>query len=99
MFIMNKKNMMIVAGLMFSVATAMPSIGKQERELVYTLKALGSDISQEPVVKQNIDVFIQLFEMSSQIKESKLQPVSVKNTLAKAAAAIGGISVMSVLSE
>lgn len=88
---MNKKNMMLVAGLMLSVATAMPSIGKQEREVVYTLKTLGRDLSQEAIIMQNIDMFIPLFEMSSQIKESKLQPISVKSTLAKSAAAIGGI--------
>ena len=90
---MNKKNMFL-AGLMFAVATTALPIGEQHREIVYTLHALEQDFTQEPFIQQNIDMFIELFEMNIKLNEKQVQSAGsmVKKSLAKTTAAIGGIA-------
>lgn len=60
------------AFLIFSVATTALPIYEQERDIVYTMHTLEQDLADVPMVKQNIDMFIGVFQMNSQLLEKKL---------------------------
>lgn len=92
-------NMLIVAGLMFCGVNSAFSMGKQEREVLYTLNELGQDIAQVPMVVQNIDMFIGVLEMNIQITEAKLVAAnkSFKKTLWQNAALFGACQLGSVV--
>lgn len=72
-FIMNKKNILLTAGLMFSVVTVALPVGKQVKGVAYHMHALGQDFSQSSFVKENIDRLIYLFGMNIKIAEKQLQ--------------------------
>jgi len=88
---MNKKSMILAAGLMFSVATTTFSIGEQEREVLYSLHALGQDFTNIEMIGQNADMFMQIFSMNIQMLEAKLTIADkkAKKTLAKTIGIVG----------
>jgi hypothetical protein len=69
---MNKTNMLMLAGLMFFSINNGFAMGTQEREILYTLHELGQNMAEVPMVTQNIDMFLGVFEMNIQITEAKL---------------------------
>lgn len=84
---MNKKNMILAVGLMFSVATTALPIYEQEREVLYAMHTIGQDFADAGFVKQNVDMFISIFQMNSQLLEKKL---AVANQKAKKALLTNG---------
>jgi hypothetical protein len=91
---MNKKNILLTAGLMFSVVTVALPVGKQVKGVAYHMHALGQDFAQSSFVKENIDRLIYLFGMNIKIAEKQLQSMDgCVTTVAKSIAAIGGIEI------
>jgi hypothetical protein len=93
--IMNKTNMLVLAGLILFSAHSAFTMGKQEREILYTLHELGQNIADVPMITQNIDMFIGVLEMNIQITEARLAAANekFKKTLWKNAALFGGCQV------
>jgi len=90
---MNKKNILLTAGLMFSVVTVALPVGKQVKGVAYHMHALGQDFSQSSFVKENIDRLIYLFGMNIKIAEQQLQSMDgCVTTVAKSIAAIAGVA-------
>jgi hypothetical protein len=92
---MNKINTLVLAGLMLCSANSALSMGKQEREILYTLHELGQNIADVPMITQNIDTFIGILEMNIQITEARLAAADqkFKKALWKNAALFGGCQV------
>ena len=90
---MNKTNMLALAGLMFFGANSTFAMGKQEREILYTLHELGQNIADVPMITENIDMFMGVTEMNIQLTEVRLAAAnkSFKKTLWKNAGQLGGI--------
>jgi hypothetical protein len=93
--IMNKMNMLIVAGLMFCGINSAFSMGHEQREILYTLHDLGQDFADVPMVVQNIDMFHSIIAMNIQMTEAKLAAAnkSFKKTLKHNAALFAGCQV------
>lgn len=89
---MNKMNMLVLAGLMFFSANSCFAMGKQEREILYTLHELGQNIADVPMITQNIDMFIGVLEMNIQITEAKFAAANqkFKTVLCNSAALFAG---------
>jgi hypothetical protein len=66
------KNILLTTGLMFSVVSTTLPIYEQEREALYALHTLEQDFADVPMVKQNVDMFISVFQMNTQLLEKKL---------------------------
>lgn len=90
---MNKMNMLALTGLMFFGANSTFAMGKQEREILYTLHELGQNIADVPMITENIDMFMGITAMNIQLTEVRLAAAnkSFKKTLWKNAAVLGGI--------
>ena len=93
---MNKKNMMIIAGLALSVATAMPTIMYRQDAIAYLcdLKTLNKNITEDSFVQDGYEDLIECLQTDIAVIESKLQKISVAKSLAKAAAAVAGIGTL-----
>ena len=92
---MFNKNILLAAGLLFStVATILP-VGEQEREIIYTIHELGQDFAQIPMVVQNIDAFIGIFQMNIEMTEAKLAIAAqkAKKSLINNVAAIAAVGI------
>ena len=90
---MINKNMFLAASLLFStVATVLP-IGEQEREIIHAIHGLGQDFSQMPMLVQNIDAFIDAFQLNIAINEAKLIVANQKarKSLIASIASVSGI--------
>lgn len=98
---MNKKNMIIIAGLALSVATAMPTIMYRQDAIAYLcdLKTLNKNITEDSFVQDGYEDLIECLQTDIAVIESKLQKISVTKSLAKAAVAIGGIGFIEVGSQ
>lgn len=94
---MNKKNILLTAGLMLSVVAVVLPVGKQVKGVAYHMHALGQDFSQSSFVKENIDRLIYLFGMNIKIAEKQLQSMDgCVATVAKSIVAAGGIAITRV---
>src|SRR5947207_2619279 len=96
---MMKNTMFLMAGLMVSVATTALSVGEQERGILYSLRELGQDFTTVPMIRQNVDMFIGIFELNYKLLEAKLQVADkkVKSSLVKNTALTGAAIVFRAL--
>jgi hypothetical protein len=74
MFIMNKKNMMIMAGLMLVVTTTMPTIMYRQDAIAYLcdLKTLNKNITEDSFVQDGYEDLIECLQTDIAVIESKL---------------------------
>lgn len=94
MFIMNKKNILLTAGLLLSAVTVALPVGKKAKDIVKIMHELNQDFNQSTYVKENIDRLIYLFGMNIKLAEKQLQSMSWNmTTVVKAINAIGGIAI------
>jgi hypothetical protein len=92
---MNKKNMLLTAGLLLSVVTVALPVGKRAKDPVYAMHALDQDFNQSPFIKENIDRLIYLFSMNIKLADKQLQSMSWNmTTVAKSIAAVGEIAIV-----
>jgi len=90
---MNKLSMVALTGLMLCGVHNVSAMGQEQREILYTLHALGQNFADVPMVFQNIDMFIGVEEMNIQINQLKLKDENqkLKTVVLKNAALLGGI--------
>lgn len=85
--------MLALVGLMFSGINNASMMGQDQREVLYTLHALGQDFADVPMVTQNRDMFVGVLEMNIQVNEAQLKVADqkMKDALWKNTALLGGI--------
>ncbi len=86
------KNILLTAGLLLSVVTIAFPVGKNAKDIVYTMNELNQDFNQSPFIKENIDRLIYLFSMNIKLADKQLQSMSWNiTTIAKTINAIGAM--------
>jgi len=96
---MIKKNMLLTIGLIASVATTALPMYKDERAVLHAMHALGKDFTAAEFVVQNVDMFINIFKIHSDLLETKLAVADqkAKKALWTMGGSIVGTSVGSIL--
>lgn len=84
--------MLALAGLMFCGVNNASMMGQEQRELLYMLHTFGQDFSQVPMITQNLDMFMGVMEMDTQLKEVELKTADkeLKTALWRSAALFAG---------
>ena len=67
------KNILLVGLLTFGFHGFMWGANAAQREVIYDLHDLGKDFSSIPMITENIDMFVGIFEMNIEINENKLK--------------------------
>ncbi|HSC24636.1 MAG TPA: hypothetical protein VLB80_00260 [Candidatus Babeliales bacterium] len=75
---MNKLNALALAGLILSTVNSAFSMGNEQKEILYALHNFKQPFASVPMIAENIDMFIGIMGMSTQMTEQKLASANQK---------------------